>query len=231
MWLRRRRHGGSDRYDRVNRAVDDLLRDRRPTPYRVEDEDERAALRMAAALRPLEPGADLPRPGFVATLHGRLARVFRPAPAPPGRRLLLATGASAVAGAILGLAAGVEIAARPWTALLRRRGAADQRPWIAVGRAQDVPARDALAFTAGGVRGYVVRDGEQLLAVSAICNHWHCQVAWTAEAGLFVCPCDLARFGRSGDSLEDPAEYGGPLLPLTRLPIRSDGGTVFVQPA
>ena len=231
VWWRRRKPGGGDRYDRANRVVDDLLRDRRPKPYPVDDEEEREVLQMAAALRPLEPGADLPRPGFVAALRGRLALVFRPARAPSRRPLVLAIGAGAVAGVVLGLVAGLETVARPWAVLVGTRAVANQKPWVAVGRAREVPARDALAFMAGGVRGYVVRDGAQLLAVSAICNHWHCQVDWTTETGVFVCRCDLARFRRAGESLEDPQEYGGPLLPLTRLPLRMDGGTVYVQPA
>jgi nitrite reductase/ring-hydroxylating ferredoxin subunit len=57
---------------RVNRFVSDLLRNRRPRRFRVE-EHEAAELRAAITLRAARPGAGTPREEFVTDLRRRLA--------------------------------------------------------------------------------------------------------------------------------------------------------------
>ena len=56
----------------LRRYVDDLLRGRRPKPYRPDDL-EAAQIRAAIDLRAARPGADAPRQEFLTDLHRRLA--------------------------------------------------------------------------------------------------------------------------------------------------------------
>src|SRR5258707_8048490 len=56
----------------LRRYVDDLLRGRRPKPYRLDD-FEAAQIRAAIDLRAARPGADAPRQEFLTDLHRRLA--------------------------------------------------------------------------------------------------------------------------------------------------------------
>ena len=56
----------------LRRYVDDLLRGRRPKPYRPDD-FEAAQIRAAIDLRAARPGAGAPRQEFLTDLHRRLA--------------------------------------------------------------------------------------------------------------------------------------------------------------
>src|SRR6185503_8361902 len=56
----------------LRRYVDDLLRGRRPKPYRLDD-FEAAQIRVAIDLRAACPGAGAPRQEFLTDLHRRLA--------------------------------------------------------------------------------------------------------------------------------------------------------------
>jgi nitrite reductase/ring-hydroxylating ferredoxin subunit len=215
----------SDRYDRLNRQIDALLADRAPRPYVAEDAEERATLAMAARLRLLRPGAATPRPRFAARMLRLLANSINPRPALPRRRLLLGSGG----GALAGLAAGIALA----LGLKRRAPPSARAPgWALVGRLQDVPQSGALAFTTPAFGGYVMRDGDRLTALSAICNHLGCRVQWQPESKQFICPCDGAEFDQAGNYLT--TYYGGPTValdPLTPLAVRLEGDMVYVKPA
>ena len=56
----------------LRRYIDDLLRGRRPRPFRPDD-FEAAQIRTAIDLLAAKPGADAPRPEFLADLKRRLA--------------------------------------------------------------------------------------------------------------------------------------------------------------
>jgi len=100
-----------------------------------------------------------------------------------------------------------------------------------VGRLQDVPQGGALAFTVTGFSGYVMRNGDQLSALSAICNHLGCHVQWQPASEQFICPCDNAEFDRAGMYLQDGYTAYPPvdLKPLTRLAVRLEGDIVYVK--
>ena len=61
------------RQSRLSRAVDAILRDRRPKRFPAST-DEAAQLRIAAMLRAAHPGADLPSAEFVDRLAQQLRR-------------------------------------------------------------------------------------------------------------------------------------------------------------
>ncbi len=79
----------------------------------------------------------------------------------------------------------------------------------------------ALAVKVGGVDAVVMRDpGDKtkLVAVSAVCTHKGCTVAWKGDK--LVCPCHGASFDAAGKVLEGPAK--APLKVLSAKVVGSD---------
>ncbi|MGI8550798.1 MAG: ubiquinol-cytochrome c reductase iron-sulfur subunit [Dehalococcoidia bacterium] len=224
----------TDRYERLNRQIDELLKDRSPRPFVAEDDEERAVLAMAARLHLLRPEAAVPRQHFRTAMRRLLARTINPRPGMPRRRLLFGGAGAAVAGLVVGLGASLGLR-HPENGALRSVAARPASPslagWAAVGRMQDVPPGGALAFTTAELSGYIMRNGDQLSALSAICNHLGCHVQWQPERKHFVCPCDDAEFDGTGVYL--PGEYTAApptaLKPLTRLAVRLDGDTLYIK--
>ena len=66
----------------LRRYLDDLLRGRKPKGF-APDDFEAAQMRTAIELQAARPGADEPRPDFLADLHRRLAAQMDDE---PGRR-------------------------------------------------------------------------------------------------------------------------------------------------
>jgi len=60
-------------------------------------------------------------------------------------------------------------------------------------------------------------------ALSAICTHKGCPVAWNAGAKQFVCPCHGGKFDMSGRNIAGP-----PPSPLPSLPVRVVKGMLLV---
>ncbi|TME14094.1 MAG: Rieske (2Fe-2S) protein [Chloroflexi bacterium] len=93
--------------DRIASFVVDLIHNRRPRRFKASAE-EVEALQTAAALRPVQPGADLPARDFIDRLGRQLRSQMGPAPqaASVTRRALLRTAglaaATGVAGAVIG---------------------------------------------------------------------------------------------------------------------------------
>jgi cytochrome b6-f complex iron-sulfur subunit len=224
----------TDRYDRLNDYIDALLKDRSPKEVAAEDAEERDVLAMAARLRILQPAAPVPRPRFQARIRRLMARAINPRPALPRRRLLFGGAGTAAAGLLAGLGVSLGLrnaGVRLTPSIVGRAAAPALSGWSAVGRMQDLPRGGALAFTAGGLSGYVMRDGDQLSALSAICNHLGCRVQWQPERKQFLCPCDDAEFDSTGLYLQENYAAAPPvaLPPLTRLAVRVESDTVFVK--
>lgn len=224
----------TDRYERLNRHIDALLKDQSPPPFDAEDAEERDVLAMAAQLRLLQPAAPVPRPRFEARMRRLLARVINPRPGLPRRRLLFGGAGTAAAGLLagLGVAGGLrKVGGRVAPPTLGTAAAPTLSGWAAVGRLQDVPQGGALSFTTASFSGYVLRNGDQLSALSAICNHLGCHVQWQPDRKQFVCPCDDAEFDSAGRYLQEAYDSAPPavLQPLTRLAVRVDGDTLYVK--
>lgn len=64
----------------------------------------------------------------------------------------------------------------------------------------------------------------EVIALSSICTHLGCRVAWDAQARLLRCPCHGGAFTATGE-----VHAGPPPQPLTRLPTRLVNGSVLVQ--
>lgn len=69
---------------------------------------------------------------------------------------------------------------------------------------------------------YVLPNMNQ--ALSAVCPHEGCEVAWDASTNQFACPCHLSYFAADGARIKGPARRG-----LDPLPTRIQNGTLQVQ--
>ena len=84
----------------------------------------------------------------------------------------------------------------------------------------DLPAGGALVFRQERIA--VMREGNDIVALSLVCTHLGCTVSVTPEG--MVCPCHGSRFDRSGTVLAGPAER-----PLPRLIVEQDGAMLVVR--
>jgi cytochrome b6-f complex iron-sulfur subunit len=62
---------------------------------------------------------------------------------------------------------------------------------------------------------YIVRSGQGLWALSAICTHLGCITQWKPEAGMVACPCHGSKFKEDGTKIEGPAPRPLPHLSMT----------------
>ncbi len=67
-------------------------------------------------------------------------------------------------------------------------------------------------------------SSEALVALSAVCSHTGCNVAWNEGEQLFVCPCHDGRYATNGEVVSGP-----PPRPLQELQVKLENGTVFVK--
>lgn len=75
----------------------------------------------------------------------------------------------------------------------------------------------------------VVKDASSpsgLAAVSTMCTHLGCGVAWNAAKKAFLCPCHGGVYGADGRVLAGP-----PPRPLAKVPLVVAGGRVTVDPS
>ena len=67
-------------------------------------------------------------------------------------------------------------------------------------------------------------DSPQILAVSPICTHAGCTVAWQTDQTAFVCPCHGSRFAVDGEVL-----YGPATRPIPTYIAKIEGDAVLVK--
>ena len=228
----------TDGVDQVAAFVDALLKGKRPPRFPADREDG-DALRVATALRAATPGADAPEPEFVKRLSRQLAAaVERPADASLSRRRLLAQLGVPAAAALVGAAAATALrSAADWLGAVRREADEDEHVpegngrWVPEGIGRWVPVAPAASlaagrperFTAGAIQGFLVKQGDGILAVSAVCTHLACLLAPNDRADRLNCPCHGASFTLDGAPLNP--EY---TRPLPRLRVRVSGDMVEV---
>jgi cytochrome b6-f complex iron-sulfur subunit len=213
---------------RISRYVEALLRNRRPRRFRASPE-ELAAMRAAARLRAVRPGADLPDPTFVDRLGRRLRSELVGEPARRSlsrRRLLLTAGtaaAAAVAGGVSGVAAGRGMAtdgAGP------RELVPAGATWLPVMAAAAVPEGGALRFSTGAVEGFVINRQGSFQAISAVCTHLGC-ILQQAGAGTLSCPCHRTAFRLDGSVAFHELPRTPADLPHLRTRVRDGQVEVF----
>ena len=137
-----------------------------------------------------------------------------------GRRALGA--ASALLGALLSIPA-VATLIDP---ILRGRAAAWRDAGSAAALKAGTPRRVTFEVAAGWEQAkavlYLVRQDEEILALSARCTHAGCRVR--AGGGEFVCPCHGGAFALDGAPLRGPVER-----PLERRKVRVTDGRIEVR--
>ncbi len=72
--------------------------------------------------------------------------------------------------------------------------------------------------------GFLVRDGEEVVALSARCTHLGCKVRFNKEKGRFQCPCHGGAFSLHGEPLKSPVTE-----PLARFEARVEDGQIKVK--
>ena len=211
---------------RFSRFVDALLHNRRPRRFRASPE-ELEAMRAAIRLRAARTGADLPDPAFVDRLGRRLREKVsgEPAGARVSRRGLLAAAGTAAAAAVAGGIAGVVgdrlAAGVGGSGELVPNGAS----WQPVMAASLVPDGQAVRFSTGAVRGFVVNSGGRFSAVSAICTHRGCLLQAVGER--LNCPCHRTAFSLDGTATSHELPQAPPALPTLRTRVRNGQVEVF----
>ena len=219
--------------------------------------------RMVMSFHAASTGAAAPRPEFLAELQAKLAQVEARDRAPleqhrprsskerqahlrVSRRAILRTGAAVAASLAVGAGLDHALEEQKTTAI----NAANPQPpaWLPLVPAGIPTTRHFVAtldqlgeqpvpFSAGGVVGYLVRNGGgsgdprdgPVIAMSAACTHMGCLVNWEGSDRTFRCPCHGGVFTAFGKTDTTPATVRY-LAPLPRVEtIIDEGGNIFVR--
>jgi nitrite reductase/ring-hydroxylating ferredoxin subunit len=213
----------ADERDTFADYLDTVLAGGRPSPDLVA-EDEAQIARLAAELAAAgDPARGDPDPAFVEQLRLRMRdadagissvqRRALPATAAMHRvrltrRDLLRVGLGAAAGLATGAGA---------ISILRPTAppplAANGRPlvrdgeWVAVATLADLPPGAAVRFSTVAFDGYVVNDAGTIRALSSVCTHMGCTLAYRSEYQDLRCPCHGASFDLSGELANGPERW------------------------
>jgi len=95
----------------------------------------------------------------------------------------------------------------------------------------EVPAGSVSEIPPDGVRLVHLPEGAVMLektdnevrALSAICTHLGCIIAWQPKTKEFVCPCHGGKYDLNGN-----VTFGPPPRPLDKLQVKVRDGQVFV---
>ena len=221
----------NDDPEQLDKHVEDLLQDRRPERTPLADEAALRARQTAAMLRAAKPGAGLPSKEFLERMQGSIhewvgEQSVRPQPAArPSRRSLLLTGAAGIAAGVAA-AVGIDrlskssVPVPPPGLQLVENGS-----WKAVKAVADLPEGTPLAFRSGAIEGFLIRRGQDVTGLSAVCTHMGCILNYSKFRDQFECPCHGATFKTNGQPTD---KYDTPLPRLPLLQVRIQRGQVEV---
>jgi len=222
----------------LRRYLDDLAAGRRPRPFEPDD-FEAEQIRTAIDLNAARPGADEPRPEFLADLQSRLAAqmsgdgysptdVRRPSTA---TRRQVVVGTSAAAAAAVTAVAVDRLAIRGQSDGGITAGGGELTPndgsWQAVGRSDEIVDDGEMhPFEVGAVIGFVRRVDGEPEAVSGVCTHQGCRLWFDKPDTRLRCPCHLTSFSPDGEVLTHQLPSSPP--PLPKLDVRETDGVIQV---
>ncbi len=243
-----------ERSDAFARYVDALLDGTRPAPSEIVEDEGPMAVLAAELAAAGDPSRGTPEPAFVEQLRLRMrdadagiAAVRDAQPPVPiqqvrfTRRDLLRVGLGAGAGLAAGIA-GLSILRPPDRVPLVDTGrdlVADGE-WRPVATLADLPAGAAVRFSTAAFDGYVVNDAGTIRALSSVCTHMGCTLAYRPTWKDLRCPCHGASFDLSGRLANGSRGWSGggyagdtqayPLdLPsLVRPKVKVEGDSVLV---
>ena len=218
----------------LRRYLDDLLRGRRPKPFRP-DEFEAAQIRTAIDLQAARLGSDAPRQEFLTDLHRRLAEqqdgTDHPAPKSTATRRYVIVGTSAAAAAAVAAVSidravidGGQVADGGNTG--SRELTPNSGRWMRVAASADVPDGIMRPFDVGAVIGFVRRVDGKPEAVSGVCTHQGCRLWFDAPDDRLRCPCHSTSFSPVGQVLTHQLPIAP--KPLPTLMVREQGGAIEV---
>jgi nitrite reductase/ring-hydroxylating ferredoxin subunit len=223
----------------LRRYVDDLLRGRRPKPFRPDD-FEAAQIRTAIDLQAARLGSDAPREEFLSDLRNRLAAQMAGTAEPVGkpgatrRHVIVGTSAAAAAAvAAVSIDRAVidsgQVAGRD-----NNYNSGELTPntgrWQRVASSAEVPDGVMRPFDLGSVVGFVRRVDGKPEAVSGVCTHQGCRLWFDAPDDRLRCPCHSTSFSPSGQVLTHQLPIAPKPLPTLMVRERDGAIEVFVPP-
>ena len=223
----------NDDPEKLDQYVEDLLQDRKPERTPLPDEDALRARQTAAMLRAAKPGAGLPSKEFLERMQASIPNwVSEQSPrsqlvARPSRRSLLLSGAAGLAAGIaatIGVDRLTQSAGPNGTALVQNSGAW-KGTWQPVKALADLPEGTPISFRTGAIEGFLIRNGDSVKGLSAVCTHMGCILNFSKFRNQFECPCHGATFATDGKPSD---QYSAPLPPLPPLQVRVQHGQVEV---
>lgn len=212
----------------LERYVLQLLENRAPEIPPELDRDQLTAYMMAAELSGELNLAGQPSPDVIARVQTRLSHVLAHPERIRGeaaaaehrlsRRHALVAAAGA-AGVLVGVALDQSIPGlqEPQPNLVGPNGR-----WYDIAAADELTPGSVQRFSAGGVDGYLIKEGVSVYAVSAICTHMGCHINWHDGHARFECLCHGAAFGKDGRVVA-----GIPPTPLPSIHVQTDSGRVY----
>ena len=249
-----------ERIEELDGFIDTLLAGGRPTPDGMVG-DEAPLARLAAELAAAaDPERGNPDPAFVEQLRLRMRDADAGLTSVQGwavpdgapfhrirltRRDLLRVGLGAAAGLAAGAGA-ISILRPPGPAPLTGNGRPLVRDgeWVVVATLADLPPGAAVRFSTVAFDGYVVNDAGTIRALSSVCTHMGCTLAYREEWQDLRCPCHGASFNLSGElangssGWSEGSGYAGDiqaypidLPPLVRPKVKVAGDSVLVWTA
>jgi cytochrome b6-f complex iron-sulfur subunit len=216
--------------------VDDLLRGRRPKPFRPDD-FEAAQIRTAIDLQAARLGSDAPREGFLSDLRHRLAAQAEGTSSQPvarfgATRRNVIVGTSAAAAAAVA-AVSIDRAVIDSGQIAdgdNKYNSGELTPntgrWQRVAASAEVPDGVMHPFDLGSVVGFVRRVDGKPQAVSGVCTHQGCRLWFDAPDDRLRCPCHSTSFSPAGQVLTHQLPITP--KPLPTLMVREQGGVIEV---
>ena len=214
----------------LRRYIDDLLRGRRPKPFRPDD-FEAAQIRTAIDLQASRQGSDAPSDEFLADLHRRLA-AQQDAAAPPAptlnatRRTVIVGTSAAAAAAVAAVSIDRALIDSSQVADGGRELTPNGGRWMRVAASADVTDGAMRPFDVGSVIGFVRRVNGRPEAVSGVCTHQGCRLWFDAPDDRLRCPCHSTSFAPAGQVLTHQLPIAP--NPLPTLMVREQDGAIEV---
>ncbi|MCV7229373.1 Rieske (2Fe-2S) protein [Mycolicibacterium komossense] len=221
----------------MRRYIDDLVAGRRPKSFEPDD-FEADQIRAAIGLQAARPGADAPRPEFLADLQSRIAAQMGesdPVPDAEVRKLPSATrrqvmvGTSAAAAAAVAAVAVDRLVIRNDEAPATAGGelTPNDGSWQVVGKSDEVVDDGTMhSFEVGSVIGFVRRVDGKPEAVSGVCTHQGCKLWFDKPDDRLRCPCHSTSFSPEGQVLTHQLSISP--APLPKLEVREADGVIQV---